>query len=48
MLPQRLIELVSHVDDIVGAAITEHAPSSDQIDTGEAEIIRRLGAALAR
>jgi arginase len=24
--PQRLIELISQVDDIVGAAITEHAP----------------------
>jgi arginase len=46
--PQRLIDLISHVDNIVGAAITEHAPSGDDIDNGEAEVIRRLGAALAR
>ena len=45
---QRLIDLVTQVDNIVGAAITEHAPSGDDIDAGEAEIIRRLGAALAR
>jgi arginase len=31
-----------------GAAITEHAPSSDDADAGEAEVIRQLGAALAR
>ena len=46
--PQRLIDLVTRVDDIIGAAITEHAPSADDIDPSEAEIIRRLGAALAR
>jgi arginase len=46
--PQRLTDLISRVDDIIGAAITEHAPSSDDIDAGEAEVIRRLGAALAR
>ena len=45
--PQRLIDLVSQVDDIIGAAITEHAPSGD-VNGGEAEVIRRLGAALAR
>jgi len=45
--PQRLIDLVSQVDDIVGAAITEHAPSSADVDLGEAEVIRQLGAALA-
>ncbi|MFD0967991.1 arginase family protein [Plantactinospora endophytica] len=46
--PQRLVDLVSQVDDIVGAAITEHAPSGDEVDAGEAEVIRRLGAALLR
>ncbi|MEV5574737.1 arginase family protein [Spirillospora sp. NPDC052269] len=46
--PQQLVELVSQVDDIVGAAITEHAPSGDDIDPGEAETIRLLGAALMR
>jgi arginase len=46
--PHQLIDLISRVDDIVGAAITEHAPSGDGVDKGEAEVIRRLGAALAR
>jgi arginase len=46
--PQRLIDLISQVDDIIGAAITEHAPSGDDVNAGEAEVIRRLGAALAR
>jgi arginase len=46
--PQRLIDLVSQVDDIIGAAITEYAPSGDDVDAGEAEVIRRLGGALAR
>jgi arginase len=46
--PQRLIDLVSQVDNIVGAAITEHAPSGDAIDASECEIIRQLGTALAR
>ncbi|WP_084957376.1 arginase family protein [Thermoactinospora rubra] len=46
--PQRLVDLVSQIDDIVGAAITEHAPSGDDVDPDEAEIIRRLGAALTR
>jgi arginase len=46
--PQRLIDLIPQVDDIVGAAITEHAPSGDDVDNGEAEVIRWLGAALAR
>jgi arginase len=48
VLPQRLIDLLSHVEDIVGAAITEHAPPGDEVDPDEAEVIRRLGAALAR
>lgn len=46
--PQRLIDLISQMDNIVGAAITEHAPSGDDLDNGEAEVIRRLGAGLAR
>jgi arginase len=45
--PQRLIDLIDQVPDIIGAAITEHAPSSDDVNGGEAEVIRRLGAALA-
>jgi arginase len=39
-----LADLVSQLDNVVGAAITEHAPDGD--DPAEAEIIRRLGAAL--
>jgi arginase len=46
--PQRLIDLISRINGIVGAAITEHAPPGDDVDPGEAEVIRRLGAALAR
>ncbi len=45
--PQRLIDLIDRVDDIVGAAITEHAPSTDDINAAEAGIIRRLATALA-
>ncbi|WP_157250797.1 arginase family protein [Nonomuraea typhae] len=44
--PSLLIDLISRLDDVVGAAITEHAPAGDH--PGEAEIIRRLGAALRR
>jgi arginase len=44
--PQRLIDLVSRLDNVVGAAITEHAPSGGAGDSGESEVIRRLGAAL--
>ncbi|GAA1307543.1 arginase [Planotetraspora silvatica] len=46
--PQRLIDLVARLDNVVGAAITEHMPSSDAGDAGDAEVIRRLGAALGR
>lgn len=42
----RLAELVSGVDNIVGAAITEHAPADGPENAGEAEVISRLGAAL--
>lgn len=41
-----LVELISQLDHIVGAAITEHAPTGD--NPGEADIIRSLGAALRR
>jgi arginase len=46
--PERLIDLVSQVDGIIGAAITEHAPAGDDVDASEAEVIRALGAALGR
>jgi arginase len=46
--PQRLMDLISQIDDIVGGAITEHAPGGDDVEAGEAEVIRQLGAALAR
>lgn len=46
--PQRLVDLVSHVNNIIGAAITEHAPPSDEVNGDEAEMIRRLAAALTR
>jgi arginase len=46
VLPERLIELVSQLDEVVGAAITEHAPADSVGDPTEAEIIQRLGAAL--
>jgi arginase len=46
--PGRLVDLVSRVDGIVGAAITEHAPGDGDVDAGEAEVIRALGAALGR
>jgi arginase len=48
VLPQRLVDLVSQVDDIIGAAITEHAPSDDDVHSGEAEVIRSIGTVLAR
>lgn len=41
-----LVELISGLDHVVGAAITEHAPAGD--NPAEADIIRRLGAALRR
>jgi arginase len=43
---QRLIDLVSRVDDVVGAGITEHAPSDGADVDREADAIRRVGAAL--
>jgi arginase len=47
VLPRRLVDLISQVDDIIGAAITQHAPSDD-VNGGEAEVIRSIGTALAR
>jgi arginase len=41
---QRLIDVVSQVDNIVGVGITEHAPSSTRVDAREMDILRRLGA----
>jgi arginase len=45
--PRRLIDLIDRADDVVGAVITEHAPSSEDVNGAEAEVIRRLGTALA-
>ncbi|KAB2352426.1 arginase family protein [Actinomadura rudentiformis] len=42
---ERLIDLVSQVDGVVGAAITEHAPAEDP-SPAETEIIQRLAAAI--
>lgn len=46
VLPHRLIDLISRLDNVVGAAITEHMPSGDARDAQDAEVIRRLAAAL--
>ena len=43
---ERLVELVSRLDNVVGAALTEHAPAEGADGAGEAEVIRRLSAAL--
>lgn len=45
---ERLIDVVSRLDNVVGVGITEHAPVDGAGDPAEAEVIRRLGAALAR
>jgi arginase len=45
---RRLIDLVSRLDNVVGAGVTEHAPADGAGSAGEAEIIRQLGAALRR
>lgn len=44
--PQRLIDLVVRLDNVIGAAITEHMPSGNARDADDSEVIRRLGAAL--
>lgn len=52
--PQDLIDVISQMDNVVGAAITEHAPLDGDVDSdseseseseSEAEIIRKLAAA---
>lgn len=43
---ERLADLVSRVDNVVGAALTEHAPTGQV--AAEDDVIRRLGAALGR
>jgi arginase len=45
---QRLTDLISRVDNVVGASLTEHAPSDDAEDASDADVIRRLGTALRR
>jgi arginase len=45
---QRVIDLISRIDGIVGASITEHAPDGDAADAREADVIRRLASALVR
>jgi arginase len=40
---RRLIDLVSRLDNVVGAGITEHAPADGTDRAGEAEVIRQLG-----
>jgi arginase len=44
--PQRLIDLVSQLDNVVGAALTEHMPTGTGSDAADAEVIRRLAAAI--
>jgi arginase len=46
--PRRLTDLVSRLDNVVGAGLTEHAPADGAGSAGEAEVIRQLGAALRR
>lgn len=43
---ERLADLVAGLDGVVGAALTEHAPAGE--NPAEADVIRRLGAALVR
>lgn len=45
---ERLIDVVSRVGNVVGVGITEHAPADGIGSVGEAEVIRRLGAALTQ
>ncbi|GIF49589.1 arginase [Asanoa ferruginea] len=44
--PDRLAALLSRIDNVVGAAITEHAPPEGDPDPAETEIIRTLATAL--
>jgi arginase len=43
---QRLLDLLAGVEQVVGASITEHAPSADA--GADADVVRRLGTALVR
>ncbi|WP_433021338.1 arginase family protein [Kribbella sp. CA-294648] len=45
---QQLIELVSGVENVVGAAITEHMPTGTAGDAADAEVVRRLATVLCR
>jgi arginase len=45
---RRLIDVVSRLDNVIGAGVTEHAPADGAGTAGEAEVIRQLGAALRR
>jgi arginase len=45
---QEVIDLIGRVDDIVGASITEHAPRDDADLARDADVVRRIGAALCR
>ncbi len=45
---QRLIDLVSRLDNVVGAGVTERASADAADSAGEAEVIRQLRAALRR
>ena len=47
MRPQRLIDLIGQLDNIIGVAIAEHAPPTGDVNDDEAEVIRRLAVALA-
>jgi arginase len=44
--PGRLASLLSEIDNVVGAAITEHAPPEGDPDPAEAAVIRTLATAL--
>ncbi|GIF66835.1 arginase [Asanoa ishikariensis] len=44
--PDRLADLLAGIDNVVGAAITEHAPPDDVANATEEAIIHRLAAAL--
>ena len=44
----QLIELVSGVENVVGAAITEHMPTGTAADAADAEVVRRLATVLCR
>lgn len=45
--PEHLVDLISSLDDVVGAAITEAAPSTDHFTPTHAVAVRALGMALA-